>query len=64
MSHKKLSPFIVKVSVVGYFPLVGLLVCGRPTDQLTLGYILLLLLLFYFVESFHPIQELRCSFHL
>ena len=22
MSHKKLSPFIVKVSVLGYFPLV------------------------------------------
>ena len=27
MSHKKLRPFIVKVSVLGYFPLYSLLAC-------------------------------------
>ena len=31
MSHKKLRPFIVKVSVLGYFPLTNILIiiCKR-----------------------------------
>ena len=36
MSHKKLSPFIVKVSVLGYFPLIPQLICHNK-DKLLHG---------------------------
>ena len=36
MSHKKLSPFIVKVSVLGYFPLQSF------TDEIAFSIIILI----------------------
>ena len=35
MSHKKLRPFIVKVSVLGYFPLLDLVITS-PYPSFTL----------------------------
>ena len=32
MSHKKLRPFIVKVSVLGYFPILGDLLYDKSID--------------------------------
>ena len=59
MSHKMLRPFIVNMSVLGYFPYHIVYVNFNYIDIYIYIYIYIVIFFFYLVESFHPIQELR-----
>ena len=51
MSHKKLRPFIVKVSVLGYFPLRVLHALQRVSTTAVLYHTACMLLMYYIVKG-------------